>query len=155
MLRQSLLVWALTALSVFAENPSVRLDRLEIIDYVPTVQPSEYTGEIGVGAINPLPDWLLDLNGKTIDVRGFMYPLDFEDGVTREFLFLPFDLTCHFGDFPQIDEFFIVKMKDKGVRPELHLPSTLTGIVDIREIWEGGLPVSLLHLEGLGVDYTQ
>ena len=84
-----------------------------------------------------------------------MYPLDFEDGLTREFLFLPFDLTCHFGDFPQIDEFLTVNMKGKGVRPELHFPSTFTGKLEIREIWEGGLSVGLLYLEGHSVDYTQ
>ncbi|MGB0373119.1 MAG: DUF3299 domain-containing protein [Opitutales bacterium] len=140
--------------AALAEVASVRMDQLETIDYEPTTQADDFTGDLEVPKMNPLPEWFAKLNGKPISIHGFMYPLDFEDGLTREFLYLPFDLTCHFGDFPQIDEFLHVFVEGDGYRPELHLPSKLTGILEIKETWEGGIPVGLLYLKATSVDYT-
>lgn len=144
-----------TCLSMQGEEPSFRMEQLKMVEYRPTEQAGDFSGEIEIGKIDTIPDWLRSLHGRSISTRGYMYPLDFERGLTREFLFLPFDLTCYFGDFPQLDEFFIVFVEGEGFRPELHMPSTVSGVLEIRESWESGIPVGLLFLKATGVTYTQ
>jgi len=61
-------------------------------------------------AASLMPDWLRGLNGKTIRVRGFMYPPSFPDGITR-FLLARDNQICCFGRNPKPYDIVAVTMK--------------------------------------------
>lgn len=61
-------------------------------------------------AIGLMPDWLRSLNGKTIRLRGFMYPPSFPDGITR-FLLARDNQICCFGRNPKPYDIVAVTMK--------------------------------------------
>lgn len=62
-------------------------------------------------AVGLMPDWLRHLNGKTIRLRGFMYPPSFPDGITQ-FLLARDNQICCFGRNPKPYDIVAVKMKD-------------------------------------------
>lgn len=63
-------------------------------------------------AVGLMPDWLRALNGKTIRLRGFMYPPSFPDGITQ-FLLARDNQICCFGRNPKPYDIVAVKMKDE------------------------------------------
>lgn len=61
-------------------------------------------------AVGLMPDWLRSLNGKTIRLRGFMYPPSFPDGISR-FLLARDNQICCFGRNPKPYDIVAVTMK--------------------------------------------
>lgn len=57
-----------------------------------------------------LPSWLSGLHGKTVRIRGWMFPPDFESGL-KGFLFVRDNEICCFGRKPLVYDKFPVKMR--------------------------------------------
>lgn len=57
------------------------------------------------------PDWLKDLDGKRVRLRGFMYPPFLMEGI-RSFFFARDNQICCFGRNPKIYDLFPVSMRD-------------------------------------------
>ena len=87
-----------------------------------------------------LPDWLKQLDGKKIRVRGFMYPSFLETGIER-FVLARDNQICCFGRDPKIYDLVIVTLKNDVTTDYIQgRPFDVVGVFHIRsEIPEGGL----------------
>ena len=65
---------------------------------------------VPVNAVEHFPDWLNDLNGKRIRIRGFMYPTFIQDGIERFLLARDNDICC-FGRDPKIYDIIAVSLE--------------------------------------------
>lgn len=151
--RTALLAVSLATLAGSLDGETrLRFVDLQGIRFSPAKAPStDYSGTLRKGSDlkGALPETVLSLDGEDIAIRGFMYPLEYDIGYAREFLFMPFDMTCHLGDWPGLAEFMIVKMEgDEGAKVFLHDPVTLHGTLRIEERWEFGMATGLLYVEG-------
>lgn len=79
-----------------------------------------------------MPQWLKDLNGKRIRIRGFMYP-PFQQTGNEYFLLARDNQICCFGKNPKIYDLFPVLLKD-GVTTDyiLNRPFDVVGVFHIK-----------------------
>ena len=66
--------------------------------------------EIPVDVEGRLPEWLKNLNGKIVRIRGAMYPTPLESGL-KSFLLVPQNDLMHFGRRLHVDERVGVRMR--------------------------------------------
>lgn len=96
-----------------------------------------------------LPDWLKQLDGQKVQIRGFMYPSFLQDDLDR-FVFCRDTGACCFGPNPVIYYLINVRMK-KGTTTHYieNRPFDVTGTFRIKPgiIKETGLVYELYHLE--------
>lgn len=85
-----------------------------------------------------MPDWLKDLNGKRIRIRGFMSP-SFKPSGLEAFLMGRDNQVCCFPGNAKIYDLFPVKMR-KGVTTEfiLNRPFDVVGVFEIKPWYEDG-----------------
>lgn len=67
---------------------------------------------VPLDAINHFPDWLLDLEGKRIRIRGFMMPDAFQETGLRGFTLARDNEICCFGRDPKVYDLIVVRMKE-------------------------------------------
>ena len=77
------------------------LDLLKVLNMDPVVE----------NAVELMPDWLRNLNGKTIRIRGFMYPTYDTEGI-EHFVLARDNQICCFGRDPKIYDLVQVNMKE-------------------------------------------
>jgi hypothetical protein len=93
-----------------------------------------------------IPENVKKLNGRTIELTGFMMPINYTKKMTR-FLLLQSLLGCCFGQTPQPNHIIIVNMEgDKTVEfyPD---PVKITGKFSVGETREEGFLLSIFGLE--------
>jgi hypothetical protein len=77
------------------------LDLLKVLNMEPVVE----------NAVELMPDWLQKLSGKTIRIRGYMYPTYDTEGIEK-FVLARDNQICCFGRDPKIYDLVQVNMKD-------------------------------------------
>jgi hypothetical protein len=81
---------------------------------------------------DPYPAHIKELDGRKVDLTGFMYPLRMEKGKIAEFLLMPTILSCCFADRVKMNEFVAILPADgKPVRfwTQVHV----RGILEVGE----------------------
>ena len=73
----------------------------------------------------PIPDTVRDLDGRKIELTGFMFPLEYGDGI-RSFCLLRTSQTCCFLDLPWYNQYVLVEMENP-VQPVSGRPVTVVG----------------------------
>ncbi len=89
---------------------------------------------------------------KRVALKGFMLPLKVEGGLVTEMLIMKDQSMCCYGTTPRINDWVSVKMKNKGVRPTMDLPVTLSGTMRIGEMRENGYLVGIYSMDGEEMD---
>ncbi len=98
-------------------------------------------------AVSYFPDWLKDLNGKRVRVRGFMYPEFQATGLKRFTLARDNDICC-FGRDPKIYDLVGVTMRSGETTDYIQgRPFDVVGIFKIDPILLSGDWWRLYHLE--------
>lgn len=94
------------------------------------------------------PDWLKALDGKSIRIRGFMYPT-FESSGIEQFVLARDNQICCFGRDPKVYDLIAVTMAP-GVQTDYipNRPFDVVGTFRIELLAEGGKPMGLYWLEG-------
>ncbi len=87
------------------------LDLLKVINMKPVTK----------DCIEKMPQWLRDLDGKQIVIRGFMKPLEYMTDI-ESFLFVRDSSLCCFGSNPLIHDMIYVKLN----------PEELTNYIELR-----------------------
>lgn len=103
------------------------LDLLKVLNMEP----------VPVDAMSHFPDWLRELDGEKVRIRGFMYPPFRETGI--DFFVLARDnQICCFGRNPKVYDLINVEMKD-GVTTDyiLNRPFDVVGTFHIRPETDG------------------
>ncbi len=94
-----------------------------------------------------LPQWLLDLDGKRIRIRGFMYPTYVESGIEKFALARDNDICC-FKRNPKIYDVFMVFMR-KGMTTNYieGRPFDVEGIFHVKVEAEEGIMLQLYFID--------
>ena len=97
-----------------------------------------------------VPDKVNELNGKTVEIVGFMLPIDFDmEGVVKSFMLMATQAGCCFGVMPRMNDFIYVEMpEDKTAEFLTDIPIKVTGDL---EIGEDNLVGGLYTMEGRSV----
>ncbi|GIX03678.1 MAG: hypothetical protein KatS3mg113_0684 [Planctomycetaceae bacterium] len=92
------------------------------------------------------PDWLRELHGKRIRIRGFMYP-QFESTGIERFVLARDNQICCFGRDPKVYDLIEVEMaRGKTTDYILGRPFDVVGIFHIQLIVEDGKPLGLYRV---------
>ena len=114
------------------------IDLLKVLNMEPVVE----------NADELMPDWLKGLDGKTIRIRGFMYPTYDTEGIER-FVLARDNQICCFGRDPKIYD--LVQVDMKSGKTTNYIPATrafdVVGTFRIKMLAEEGKPYGLYLIE--------
>jgi len=95
----------------------------------------------------PIPDQVQQLNGKWVELRGFMLPIN-EIKKIRSFVVIQSLWGCCFGQTPEVNHVIVVTM-EPGKTVEFYPdPIRVIGQFAVGETREDGYLVSIYRLEG-------
>ena len=77
-----------------------------------------------------------------------MLPVKMDGGLVKEFLLVKDPMMCCYGIMPKINEWVVVKMVGKGVKPLMDIPITFDGKLRVGEMYENGYLTGVYLLEG-------
>ena len=95
-----------------------------------------------------VPAWIHAYDRQRVALSGYMMPLTFENGLSRKFIMMRDLNTCCYGAVPNMNDYVIVTMKDRGISPIQDVPVLLVGTFRIEQKYEGDYLVSLFVMEG-------
>jgi hypothetical protein len=95
-----------------------------------------------------VPEDIKALDGRDVALTGFMMPMKYERGFSREFLILRSQGFCCYGLVPKITEWVDVRMSGKGVKPVLDQPVTVCGTFHVGDVRENGSLLGIYRLDG-------
>ena len=88
------------------------------------------------------------MNGKKVEVEGFMLPLDMSEGNLRTFILLKDQMACCFGNMPRLNEWVYVRVpKKKKVSIHQDVLVTLLGTLRVGAKFEDEVLTGIYHLE--------
>ncbi len=126
----------------------VGFDRLASYAYsVPENDPATPNTPPPSGA-SQIPDRVKALNEQKVAVTGFMLPVKMDGGLVKEFLLVKDPMLCCYGVMPKLNEWVVVKMTGKGVKPLMDIPITFEGKLKVGEMYENGYLTGVYLLEG-------
>lgn len=96
-----------------------------------------------------IPKEVLALNGRTVEVRGYMMPITMFDTGTPMFLLLRDQAACCFGMAHGMNAWVRVEMRDKQLVGYVRgTPIAVRGVLDVGEEAEDEMVMSLYRLHG-------
>ncbi len=105
-------------------------------------------------ANNPIPEKLKALQGKTVNIAGYMIPMSEALDVTEFMLVqMPF-FGCCYSVPPEPNETVMVKMQKGKSTPYVYSPIRVTGVFKIQETKIDGFVVSVYEIEASQVKET-
>ena len=100
-----------------------------------------------------IPKNILALDGKKVHIKGYMMPIDFEDGGTNEFILTRVVPSCFYCQPPQLNDWVEVRMKEgKRVPYFPDSPIIISGKLEVGEKQEDGFVISLYTMEAVKVE---
>lgn len=93
-----------------------------------------------------LPAAVSALNGRLVQVTGFMLPLKIEEGRVSEFLLLKDQNACCYGRMPRLNEWIVVRPGAKGVPPTMDVPVRCRGLLSVGERREGEMVLGVYFM---------
>lgn len=94
-------------------------------------------------AVEVMPSWLKELDGKKIRIRGFMYPT-FEPTGIEQFVLARDNQICCFGRDPKVYDLIAIEMKSgKTTNYIPNRPFDVAGTFRIEMLEDGGKPLGL------------
>lgn len=102
--------------------------------------------EMDLSKEQPIPDYILALDGKEIIVRGFMMP-DIDLDHIREFHFVRSLYSCCFGAPPQMNEIMRVTLADEGGMEYSYKTLEIRGRLRVKFEKVDGLVEDIFHMK--------
>ena len=88
------------------------------------------------------------MNGKKVEIQGFMLPLDMSEGHLRTFMLLKDQMACCFGNIPRLNEWVYVRVpKKKEISIHQDVLVTLFGTLRVGAKFEREVLTGIYHLE--------
>ena len=88
------------------------------------------------------------MDGKQVEIQGFMLPLDMSEGNLRTFMLLKDQMACCFGNIPRLNEWVYVRVpKKKQISVHQDVPITLLGTLRVGPKFEREVLTGIYHLE--------
>jgi len=98
-----------------------------------------------------IPERIRAANGKSVNVDGFMIPLEYNGKKVTKFILAMNQNTCCFGGNPQIHEFIIVDVSGPGVPNEMDIPLRVRGVLQVGVQRSHGKLTGIYQLEAVSV----
>ncbi|MHC4548467.1 MAG: DUF3299 domain-containing protein [Planctomycetota bacterium] len=99
-----------------------------------------------------IPASVKALHGKKIAIKGFMVPLKNDGEEVVEFVLLRNQGACCFGIVPRMNEWIHVTMEPTKIAPyAVDVPLTVFGTLEVGEVFENGLLMSIYRMESTRV----
>jgi len=95
-----------------------------------------------------VPPWIHVYDKQRVLLTGYMMPLQIENGRSKKFVMMRDVTTCCYGAVPNMNDYLVVTMKDKGIEVVQDVPVELLGTFRIEQKYEGGYVVSLFVMDG-------
>ena len=96
------------------------------------------------------------MDGKKVEIQGFMLPLDMSDGNLRTFMLLKDQMACCYGNMPRLNEWVYVRVpKNKKIGIHQDVPITLFGTLQVEAKFEREVLTGIYHLELDQIQITQ
>ena len=95
---------------------------------------------------NALPASSSALDGKSVFIKGFMMPMNYQSGFTTNCVLLRNQSLCCFGIPPRINEWVVVRMTGKSIEVILDRPVTIFGKLHVGEYRENGRLLRSIYL---------
>jgi hypothetical protein len=103
---------------------------------------------VPINVVNDFPDWLRQLNGQRVRIRGFMYPVFQETGI-EQFVLTRDTGPCCFGPDPRID--YLVTIRMRAGKTANYIPTTrpfdVHGVFRIEPVVDGDKLLGLYSIE--------
>ena len=88
------------------------------------------------------------MDGKRVEIQGFMLPLDMSEGNLRTFMLLKDQMACCFGNIPRLNEWVYVRVpKEKTISVHQDVPITSFGTLRVGAKFEREVLTGIYHLE--------
>jgi hypothetical protein len=98
---------------------------------------SDNASEIRYKTNEMIPSTVKNLDGKKINICGYMIPLKWEGSLVTEFLVVRNTMSCCYGVPPKYNEVIITKV-EKGVKPLVDSPIFFQGTLKVGAVVEDG-----------------
>ena len=90
-----------------------------------------------------VPGHILEMDGKSVEIAGFMVPLSLNGDKVNEFFLMPDTGGCCFGMMPALNGYVYAK-SEKGSALFNNIPIRIRGKFEVQEVWQNGF----LHRAG-------
>lgn len=114
------------------------LDLLKVLNMDPVTE----------NAVDLMPEWLKQLNGQRVRIRGFMFPT-FEAEGLEQFVLARDNQICCFGRDPKVYD--LVQVDMKAGKTTNYIPATrpfdVVGRFQIKMVYEDGKPFGLYYID--------
>lgn len=133
------------------ENGYLRLgfDRLASYKFVaPAYDPAADPKATPATGEEQIPANVKSWSGRKAIVTGFMVPVKLDGGLVTEFLLVKDPMMCCYGVVPNMNEWVVVKMTKKGVRPLMDTPISFYGELKVGAMFENGYMTGIYQLDG-------
>ena len=108
-----------------------RVDRLPSSENITKVN-FAFLGGFKYNNKSDIPGPVMALDGKMIEISGYILPVDFSDGRVTTFMILKHKMTCCFDVMPRNNEFIFAKSgNDKSIDFIKGAPVTVRGVLHI------------------------
>ena len=88
------------------------------------------------------------MDGKNVEIQGFMLPLDMSEGNLRTFMLLKDQMACCFGNIPRLNEWVYVRVpKKKKINIHQDVLITLLGTLRVGSKFESEVLTGIYHLD--------
>ena len=88
------------------------------------------------------------MDGKRVEIEGFMLPLDMSEGNLRTFMLLKDQMACCFGNMPRLNEWVYVRVPTKKkINIHQDVLVTLLGTFSVGSKFEGEVLTGIYHLD--------
>lgn len=155
LLQKATLCWLCLALTTAAvANQGLRLsfDRLASWTYEPV--PPQSTKKVVKKERKYLesfvPEDVYALDGKEVEIVGYMLPLSIKGEKVEDFLLMPDTGACCFGTMPPLNGFVSARAK-KGTFLFDNMPVLIRGRFSVEEVWQNGMFSHLYHVDAVEV----
>lgn len=81
-------------------------------------------------------DSVLALDGKSVEIAGYMLPISVKGEKVDEFLLMPDTGACCYGQMPAFNSFVFARAK-KGANLFDNVPIRIRGKLKVEEVWQG------------------
>jgi hypothetical protein len=95
-----------------------------------------------------VPAAFRELNGARVVVTGYVLPLSYANGRTRQFMLMRSQASCCFGLPPKANEFVLVTTEaEEGVPAIQDVPAAMTGVFRVEPVKSGDVVLQCFRLE--------
>jgi hypothetical protein len=105
------------------------------------------TNSTASGVVEQIPGTVRQLDGQRVALQGFLVPLRMDEGLAVEFMLLRDQTLCCYGKLPQVNEWVLVHAEGRGVKPDMDVPLTVCGRLEVGDQRDKGVFVGLYRLQ--------